>query len=130
MRHDVMMEMSLEQLDQYGTACGIDVSGRRTKAQKVALIEERRARVADIDALGMTLHVPVRAMKDKRVTDLLDRDGGLSEAEADWLMGALLGKEQYDALIERCTDDDGVVDVSAVGLAFATIVRSDELKNY
>lgn len=130
MKHEVMMEMSLDQLDQYGRACGIDVSGKKTKAQKVALIEERRARVADVDALGMTLHVPVRAMHDKRVTDLLDREGALSEADADWLMVALLGEEQYKALIERCTDDDGVIDVSAVGLAFATIIRSDELKNY
>lgn len=124
-----MMEMSLEQLDQYARACGIDATGKRTKAQKVALIEERRARVADIDVLGMTLHVPVRAMKDKRVSDLLDR-GDLTEAEADWLMRALLGEEQYDSVIERCTDEDGVVDVSAVGLVFATLVRSEDLKNY
>ena len=124
-----MMEMSLEQLDQYARACGIDTTGKRTKAQKVALIEERRGRVADVDAVGMTLHVPVRAMKDKRVTDLLDR-GDLTEAEADWLMRALLGEEQYDAVIERCTDEDGVVDVSAVGLVFATLVRSEDLKNY
>lgn len=129
MRHDVMMEMSLEQLDQYGRACGIDVTGKRTKAQKVALIEERRGRVAEIDALGMTLSVPVRAMHDKRVTDLLDR-GDLTEAEADQLMTMLLGDEQYGRLVERCTDEDGVVDVNAIGLAFATVVRSDELKNY
>ena len=130
MRHEVMMEMSLEQLDQYGMACGIDVSGKKTKAQKVALIEERRARVAEVDAVGMTLHVPVRAMHDKRVTDLLDREGSITESDADWLMAALLGEEQYKALIEHCTDEDGVIDVTAVGLAFATIVRSDELKNY
>lgn len=129
MRHEVMMEMSLEQLDQYARACGIDATGKRTKAQKVALIEERRGRVADVDAIGMTLHVPVRAMKDKRVSDLLDR-GDLTEAEADWLMRALLGEEQYDSVIERCTDEDGVVDVSAVGLVFATLVRSEDLKNY
>lgn len=124
-----MMEMSLEQLDQYGRVCGIDVTGKRTKAQKVALIEERRARVADIDVLGMTLHVPVRAMRDKRVTDLISR-GDLTEAEADWLMGALLGEEQYEALVERCTDDDGIVDVNALALAFGTVIRSDDLKNY
>ena len=129
MRHEVLMEMTSDELDRYGEACGIDVSGKRTKAQKVALLEERRARVADIEVLGTTLHVPVRAMHDQRVTDLLDR-GGLTEAEADALMTMLLGDEQYAALVERCTDDDGVVDVSAVGLAFATIVRSDELKNY
>ena len=124
-----MMEMSLEQLDMYGKACGIDVTGKRTKAQKVALIEERRQRVAEIDVLGMTLAVPVRAMHDKRVTDLLDR-GGLSEAEADALMTMLLGEDQYARLVERCPDEDGVVDVSAVGLAFATVIRSPELKNY
>ena len=129
MRHDVMMEMSLEQLDLYGQVCGIDVSGKRTKAQKVALIEERRARVADIDVVGMTLHVPVKAMHDKRVTDLLSRTD-MTEAEADWLMGALLGDEQYQQLVDHCTDDDGVVDVNAVGLAFATIIRSPDLKNY
>ena len=129
MRHEVLMEMSLEQLDQYGQACGIDVTGKRTKAQKVALIEERRQRMAEIDALGMTLAVPVRAMHDKRVTDLLDR-GGLSEAEADALMTMLLGEEQYERVVERCTDDDGVIDVNAVGLVFGTLITSKELKNY
>lgn len=124
-----MMEMSLEQLDQYGQVCGIDVTGKKTKAQKVALIEERRGRVAEVDVLGITLTVPVRALHDKRVTDILDR-GGMTEADADWLMTALLGEEQYAQLVERCTDDDGVVDVHAVGVAFGTIVSSPELKNY
>ena len=129
MRHEVLMEMSLEQLDQYGQACGIDVTGKRTRAQKVALIEERRGRVADIEAVGMTLHVPVRRLHDKRVTDLLSR-GQLSEAEADALMRGLLGDEQFEALIEHCTDEDGVVDVEAVGLAFASVAYGPELKNY
>jgi hypothetical protein len=68
-------------------------------------------------------------MHDKRVTDLLSR-GDLTEAEADWLMTALLGEEQYQSLVERCTDDDGVVDIAAVGTAFATIIGSGDLKNY
>lgn len=129
MRHEVMMEMSLEQLDRYGARCGIDVTGMKTKAQKVELIEKRRGRIADVEALGATWHVPVRAAHDKRVNDLLAR-GNLTDAEADWLMGALFGEEQYQAIIERCTDDDGIVDTEAVGLALMCAIESPELKNY
>ena len=129
MRHDALMSMSLEQLDQYGRACGIDVTGRKTKAQKVELIEERRMRVADIDAVGMTLHVPVKAMHDKRVADLLASEP-MSDADADRLLVMLLGQEQYDELVAHCTDEDGVVDYEALALAFGTVLRSSELKNF
>lgn len=129
MRHEAMMGMSLEQLDQYAQACGIDVTGRKTKAQKVAFIEERRERVADIDAVGMTLHVPVRTLHDKVLNGMLSR-GNLSEQEVDWVMTSLLGEDQYRALIEHCTEDDGLVDLEAVGLAFSTVIRSEELKNF
>ncbi len=124
-----MMEMSLEQLDRYGEVCGIDVTGRRTKAQKVAAIEQRRERTADIDVLGMTLSVPIRALHDKRVTDMLQsKDFG--DEQATELMLMLLGEEQYEALLDRCTDDDGVVDVEAVGFAYGVITSSEELKNF
>jgi len=129
MRYEVLMGMSLEQLDQYGRLCGIDVSGRKAREDKVALIEERRARVAEIDVLGTTLRVPVRAMHDKRVTDLLN-GGPLTDEQASALMEALLGEEQRDKVVELCTDEDGAVDVEAMALAFATVVRSPELKNF
>lgn len=129
MRHEVLMEMSIEQIDQYAKVCGIDVTGKRTKEAKIALIEERRARVADIDVLGMTIAVPVRAMHDKLVVDLLN-GGDLDDEQAARLLVALVGEDQYETLLDRCTDEDGVVDVEAVCLAFATIVRSPELKNF
>lgn len=129
MRHEVLMEMSIEQIDQYAKVCGIDVTGKRTKEAKIALIEERRARVADIDVLGMTIAVPVRVMHDKLVVDLLN-GGDLDDERAARLLVALVGEDQYETLLDRCTDEDGVVDVEAVCLAFATIVRSPELKNF
>lgn len=129
MRHEVLMEMSRRQLDQYGLVCGIDVTGKKSKKAKVALIEERRGRTADINVLGMTFAVPIRAMHDKRVVDLLNGEP-LTDAQATELLAALLGEEQYEALVDRCTDEDGVVDVEAMGIAFATIFNSEELKNY
>ena len=130
MRHEVMMEMSLEQLDQYARVCGIDTGGKATKEEKVALIEERRGRVAEIEALGTTLVVPVRALHDKRVTDALDGSKPLADDEAEGLLARLLGEEQYAEVVGRCTDEDGVVDVEALAFAFGLIVRSEELKNF
>lgn len=130
MRHEVLMEMSIEQIDQYAKVCGIDVTGKRTKEAKIALIEERRERVADIDVLGITIAVPVRNLHDKRVTDALGSKVPLTDEGASRLFVRLVGQEQYETLLERCTDDDGLVDVEALAIAFATVVHSPELKNY
>lgn len=130
MKHEAMMSMSLGQLDQYGKVCGIDVTGMRSREEKVAAIEERRARTADIDVLGMTLSVPVRTLHDKRVVDMVNSPDELSEDEADRLMTMLLGEQQYESLVGHCTDDDGVVDVEAIALALHVILNSDDLKNY
>lgn len=130
MRHEVMMEMSLSELDLYAQACGIDVTGTPTKEGKVALIEERQGRVAEIHMFGLTLAVPVKRLHDKRVSDLFE-DGRLhSDKDAATVMTLILGKEQYEKVIERCTDEDGIVDVEAIGRAFMTLVGDVELKNY
>lgn len=130
MRHEVMMDMSLDELDAYGRACGIDVSGLRTKAQKVGRIEERRGRVAEVHMLGTTMTIPIRRLHDKRVSDLLRKEGGLTDEEAATAMVLLLGEEQYEEVIDRCTDEDDVVDVEALGCAFVALFSDPELKNY
>ncbi len=130
MRQEVMMEMSLTELDLYAQACGIDATGASTKESKVALIEERQGRVAEVRMFGLTLAVPVRRLHDKRVSDLFV-DGHLqSDKDAATVMTLILGEEQYERVIERCTDDDGVIDVEAIGRAFMTLVGDAELKNY
>ena len=129
MRRDVMMEMSLEELDQYARVLGIDATGRASKAAKVDLIEERRGRVAEVDALGMTISVPVRRLHDKRVSDRL-ASGPLTDEGTDELFRDLVGEEQHAAVLERCTDEDGVVDVEAYGVAVARVLTSPALKNF
>lgn len=129
MRHDVLMSMSLADLDRYGSACGIDVTGEQTRERKVEVIEERRGRVAEVNVLGMTLTIPKRRLHDQRLADILSTK--LTDESASTAMVLLLGEEQYEAIIERCTDEDGVVDVEAIGVAFNTLFYgSDELKNY
>lgn len=129
MRHEYLMEMSLAQLDQYGQACGIDVTGRKGKVAKVRLIEERQGRVAEVDVLGMTLVIPKRRLHDKRAADLV-AGHALSDEEVVQAFRSLLGEEQYAAVIERCTDEDGIVDGDAFAVAFATVMTDPELKNY
>lgn len=123
------MGMSLTELDQYADRCGIDVNGMATKEEKVAVIEERRGRVAEVEALGTMLVVPVRKMHDKRVRDLFER-GSLSDAEAEWMLAQVLGEEQYAKVIELCTDEDDVVDYEAVSHVFRVIINCEDLKNF
>lgn len=129
MKREVLMEMSKSELDEYGKVLGVDVSGKRTVAQKADAIEKRRERVAEVEALGLTLAIPVKRMRDKRVTDLASKRP-MTDADASELLGLLLGGEQMEALADRATDGDGTVDVDAMGLAMARILASDELKNF
>lgn len=129
MKREVLMEMSKSELDEYGKVLGVDVSGKRTVAQKADAIEKRRERVAEVEALGLTLSIPVKRMRDKRVTDLASKRP-MTDADASELLGLLLGGEQMEALADRATDGDGTVDIDAMGLAMARILASDELKNF
>lgn len=128
MRREVLMEMSAADLDRYAAACGIDVSGESAQERKIEVIEERRGRTAEVNVLGMTLVIPKRRLHDQRVADILNKP--LTDESATQAMVLLLGDEQYMALVEWCTDVDGVVDVEALGVAFTKLFGDAELKNY
>lgn len=119
--------MSAEELDEYGRLLGIEMKPACTVAQKVALIAAKRERTATVTALGMQFEVPMKALTDKRVTDVLSSQSRTDE-DVYRTLGVLLG-ERMDALMEACTDEDGTIDSGALALAFVKIVTSDELKN-
>lgn len=129
MRREVLLGMSKSELDDYAKMLGIDVTGKKTVGKKVAAIEERRERTAEIDVLGLTLIVPVKRMRDKRVTDLLSKRS-MTDEEATDLFALIIGEDQMAKVVERATDEDGAVDVDAMGLAMARILCSEELKNF
>lgn len=129
MRREVLEEMGEEEIDRYMRVLGVDAGAAKSKAAKIIRIERARERTAEIDVLGMTLAVPVKRLHDKRVTDRLNGQAATDE-EMNEVMEALLGAEQRDAVLERCTDEDGTVDLEAYSLALATVVSSDELKNF
>lgn len=124
-----MMSMSERQLDAYALVLGIDVSGLATREEKVALIEERRERVADVDVLGMRVAIPVKRLHDKRLTDKLN-GVAVSDEVLVAILEEIVGPDQMALIEERCTDEDGTVDTDAYALAIAEITNSDELKNF
>lgn len=129
MRHEALMAMSETELDGYARVIGIDVTGKKTVEKKVEEIEARRERTAEIDVLGVTLTVPIKRMRDKRVSDIMAKRV-MSDADANKLLDLVLGKEQINKLVQQATDSDGTVDIDALGFAIASIVTSDSLKNY
>ena len=128
MKHEVLMQLSKDELDSYASLLGIDVTGKKTIAQKVSAIEKRRERSEDLDVLGMTIVIPMKRLDDKRVSDLANKQT-LTDEEAMELLRLIIGEDQTGALMDRVTDEDGTVDNPALGLAISRILRSDELKN-
>lgn len=128
MNPEYLARMSAKELDSYAQVIGVDVSNAKTCEDKQALIAERYGRCAVVPALGIKFRIPFKRVHDKRITDLLTKDGRTDE-ETEQAMRLLLGDEQLAELVEACTDTDGTIDVQAMALAFATIITSDELKN-
>lgn len=122
------MSMTADELDEYGTIIGENVSGMVSLAEKVNAIEARRGRTHEMSLLGAMFVVPVRNIRDKRFQDAVaDLRAG---ANAEIAAHLALGDEQWEKLVARATDGDGVVDVDALGMAVARILSNPELKNY
>lgn len=121
--------MSAEEVDEYGRVIGVDTSSVRSADDKARIIEARRERAVTVRAVGVELTVRKKALSDKRVTDLLARGTGRTDAETEELMRLLVGDRQMDELVEACTDEDGTVDNAALALAFVKVMTSNELKN-
>ena len=127
MRREFLMEMTDAEIDEYAGALGVDTTRLRGQKAKLRLIEERRERVATVSALGMELEVPVKRLHDKRLTDRIRKPRHTDE-ETEQIMREILGQEQFDAVVDRCTDEDGTVDVDAMALVYVKVLTSGELK--
>lgn len=127
MNKEAMARMSADELDEYGRVLGIEMRPAKTAAQKAALINAKRDRTATVTALGMQFEVPMKALSDKRVVDVLANVNRTDE-DVYRTLGVMLG-DQMGELVDACTDEDGTVDSAALALAFVRIVTSDELKN-
>ncbi len=129
MNREYLERMSAKELDEYAETLGIISKVAKSKADKISLIERRREKVATIRALGVDFEVPIKRAHDMRVSELLGKDGR-TDAETEEAMRLLLGDEQLAELAKACTEEDGTVDVLAMGLAYVRILTSEELKNF
>lgn len=121
--------MSAKELDEYAQALGIVSKAAKSKQDKISLIERRREKIATVRALGIDFEIPIKRAHDKRVSELLGKDGR-TDAETEEAMRLLLGDEQLEELANACTEDDGTIDVSAMGVAYVRILTSEQLKNF
>lgn len=122
------MAMSAEELDEYASVIGANVAGMAGIAEKVSAIESRRERTHEVVLLGASFSIPARNVRDKRFQDAIS--GVLTDADAEKAARLALGDDQWGRLVALATEEDGVVDVDALGVAIARILSSSELKNY
>lgn len=129
MNKDYMARMSAAELDEYAKVLGVATSPAKTAIDKVKLIERCRGRKASIRVLSLDLEISIKRAHDKRVADLMAKPD-LSDAETEEVMRMLLGDEQMGEVVRACTEDDGTIDIDAMGLVFAKVLTSKELKNF
>ena len=128
MKRESIERMSDEELEQYARLLGVILDAAHSRDEKISLVERKREKRVTVTALGIDFDITIRRVRDKRVSDLLAR-GNRTDEETDEAIRLLLGDGQYQTLLDAVTDDDGVVDVDAMGLAFVRIITADELKN-
>ena len=129
MKHETMMLMTDAQIDAYAGLLGIDVDGCKTKAEKVAKIEERRERVATVDVVGLHISIPIKRIHDKRLMEKYAGKAHTNE-ELESVIRDMVGDEQMEEIREAGTDEDGTVDADGYLVVLDAINRSDELKNF
>lgn len=122
-------KMSASELNEYAKAIGIKKLVGKTRAEKIEYLEKRRHRSATIKVLGVTLNIPIKALHDRRVYEVLDSPTSTDNDCVETLK-LVIGEEQFQELLAACTDEDGTVDSDALAYAYAVILHSPELKKY
>ena len=128
MNKEYLLKMSDEELAGYMKMLGISSKATKTREAKIELIERRRAKTETIDVLGIPIEVSVKKLRDRRVLDAYQ--AATTDAQMEAVARQIIGDEQMDALAVAATDEDGRVDVDALGYAIATILTNKKVKNF
>lgn len=129
MNKEAMQNMTAEELEGYANSMGFTLKACKDKADKIALIQRKRARAVTVEVLGIELSIEVRRFRNSKFADVISKRDRTS-AELMDAFRCLLGDSQYESLLAACAEDEGELDEDALAYAFAKILQSDELKNY
>lgn len=119
--------MSADELERYANTMGFSVLSAKGDDAKRDLIISKRERCAELTVLGVELSIPMKRTMDQRIIDEVNKGSDDGYARA---INLILGDEQYERLIDACTEDDGLLDTAALGYAATEIMTSDALKNF
>ena len=129
MKPEVLNKMSDAEINEYAASLGIELAPASNREDKVLLIESRRERSVTVTLLGIPFKVPIKAAYDQRVETLLTKRDRTDEDTFE-AMRLMLGEAQTAALVDACTDIDGTIDASALGVALVRLITSVELKHF
>ena len=129
MKHEIAMLMTDEQVDEYAASLGIDVSGCKTKAEKIKKAEARREHVATVNVIGLRIKVTSKRIHDLRFMEKYEGSENTNSNRESFIRD-LVGDEQMKEIREACTDDDGTVDADGYLVVLNAINQADELKNF
>lgn len=128
MKKENLERMSDDEIIQYAKALGIPNKAIKSAKNKADFVWKRWNQEVTISTVGLEFSIPAKLLRDKDLINTL-ANPNLTDDQADKVILRLLGETQYNALIDACTDEEGVTDVVAMGIAFGKILSSPKLKN-
>ena len=128
MKKENLERMSDDEIIQYAKALGIPNKAIRSAKNKADFVWKRWNQEVTISTVGLEFSIPAKLLRDKDLIEAL-ANPKLTDDQADKVILRLLGETQYSALVDACTDEEGITDVVAMGVAFGRILSSPKLKN-
>lgn len=119
--------MSDRELKAYAANLGISGKALDAADDKVEFVSSRWEKKARVTVAGETFEVPAKVVKSKEFIDLL---GAGDDAKTEQAMRMLVGEDGMSRIAAMATDDDGTVDVAAVGTICGLILNDRKLKNF
>lgn len=130
MKSEILDQLTAKELEQYAKHMGLQVIPGKSLKEKRNAIKRKRDKVKTITVLGMEISVAVKRFHDGKVTSFFESTEGKTDSDYIEMLRYIIGDEQMDSLVDACTDDDGSFDNDAMAYVMATIIYSEELKNF
>lgn len=119
--------MTENELRAYALNLGISATAFNKAKDKVEFVQERWNKTVTVEVAGEEFDIEAKVLKSKKFNDLMAAD---EDAATEQAMEMLVGAEGLARIEAMATEEDGTVDVAAIGTICGLILSDKNLKNF
>lgn len=126
MKKEILETMSEAELRAYASNLGIPAKALNAATDKAKFVESRWEKVVTVKVAGESFTIPTKVVKSKGFIDLMAKGEDVATEQA---LELLIGADGMKKVTDMATDEDGTVDVIAMGTIYGLILNDRKLKN-